>query len=207
MREDDFFSWAWPYFYYNILDDSHSYSIHPVQCNSNAFRLLNDTQICPIPIMRLLQPSLWIKIYNVGAHRSRDKCDTWTNNDIQYSLAHSCLHLSENGVIISPTVAKESFCWTNSGMFFPVLFCLLPSKKRFSTESAELIHPWSHVNTVHFHSSHVVFLLASRCSPPLTSSHLLHLYCCLVYFLFPGTTSVDQRCDDPPQPCIVGPTE
>ena len=34
MREDDFvFTWAWPYFYYIMLDDCLSYSIHPVQCN------------------------------------------------------------------------------------------------------------------------------------------------------------------------------
>ena len=53
------------------------------------------------------------------------------------------------GVIISPTVANSSFYWTNSGMFNPVLFHLLLFKKCFSTESAEWIHPWSRVNTVH----------------------------------------------------------
>jgi hypothetical protein len=66
------YSWACPYFYYSILDDCHSYSIHPVQCNSDRFSLLHDTQIFPI-LMRLLQPSIWMNIYNVGADRSRDK--------------------------------------------------------------------------------------------------------------------------------------
>jgi hypothetical protein len=38
MREDDdCFSWAWHYFSYSILDDCHSYSIHPVKCNSDRF--------------------------------------------------------------------------------------------------------------------------------------------------------------------------
>ena len=54
-------------------------------------------------------------------------------------------------------------------MFIPVSFRFLSFKKRFSTELAERIHPVSHVNTVHFHSSHVVFLLASI-SLPLTFS-------------------------------------
>jgi hypothetical protein len=100
MREDDFF--AWPYFYYSILDNCHSYSIHPDKCNSDRFRVLYDTQIFPIPIMRLLQPSQGMKVYNVGAHRLRDKFDvtdndTWTDWDIQYRLAHSCLHLADIG--------------------------------------------------------------------------------------------------------------
>ena len=61
------FLWAWPYFYYSMLDDSHSYSMYPVQCNSNRFRLLHDTQMFPSPIMRLLLPSLRMKVYNLGA--------------------------------------------------------------------------------------------------------------------------------------------
>jgi hypothetical protein len=43
----------------------------------------------------------------------------------------------QQGVIISPAVANESFYWTNSGMFIPVLFRFLPFKKCFSTESEE----------------------------------------------------------------------
>ena len=47
---------AWPYFYSSILD---WHSIHP-------------TQMFPIPIMRLLQHNLWIKVYNVGAQVKRN---------------------------------------------------------------------------------------------------------------------------------------
>jgi hypothetical protein len=107
MRKDNnnkIRSWAWPYSYYSILDDCHSYFIHPVQCNSDRFRLLCHTWIIPI---------------------------------------------------ISPTFEYKSFYWTNTGMFIPVLFCLLPFKKCFSTESAEWIHPWSRVNTVHIHSTFI----------------------------------------------------
>ena len=63
--------WEWPYFYYSMLDDCHSYSIHPAQCNINRFRLLHDSWICPILIMRLLQPSLQLNVYNVGAQVER----------------------------------------------------------------------------------------------------------------------------------------
>ena len=45
--------------------------IHPGQCNIDRSRLLHDTQICSIPIMRLLQPSLQMKVYNVGAQVER----------------------------------------------------------------------------------------------------------------------------------------
>jgi hypothetical protein len=63
----------WPYFYYWILEDCHSHSIHPAQCNINRFRLLHDTQMFPIPIMRL-KPSFRIKVYDVhvGAQVERE---------------------------------------------------------------------------------------------------------------------------------------
>ena len=71
MREDNFLgSWAWPCFYNSMLDDYHSYSIQTVQCHIDGIRLLHDIHIFTIPIMRLLQPSLWMNVYNVGAHRS-----------------------------------------------------------------------------------------------------------------------------------------
>ena len=40
LRWGHHFLWAWPYFYNSILNDCHSYPIHPVQCNINRFRLL-----------------------------------------------------------------------------------------------------------------------------------------------------------------------
>ena len=58
MREDHFFfSWARTYFYSSILDDCRSYSIHPVQRNIDRVRLLRDTHIFHVPVVRLLQPS------------------------------------------------------------------------------------------------------------------------------------------------------
>ena len=66
-----FFSCAWSYFYYGTLDDCHSYSIQPAQCYIDRFRLLHDTTYFPIPITRLLQTSLGIKVYNVGAQIER----------------------------------------------------------------------------------------------------------------------------------------
>ena len=53
--------WGRPYFYYSILDE----------CNIDRFRLLHDTCIFPVPIKRLLIPSLRMKVYNVGAHKTR----------------------------------------------------------------------------------------------------------------------------------------
>ena len=51
MREDDhFFLWAWPYFYYSILDDSHSYSIHSAQCNIDRSRRLHDSLLLYINV-------------------------------------------------------------------------------------------------------------------------------------------------------------
>jgi hypothetical protein len=47
-----------------------------------------------------LYPSLWMKVYNIGPYRLRDKfevIDTWTDCDIQYRRAHSCLHLADIG--------------------------------------------------------------------------------------------------------------
>ena len=91
------FSWPWPYFYYIIFDDSHSYSIHPVQCNSERFRLLHDTKNVPLPIMRLLQPSLGMKVYNVGAHRLRETFEVTDRDTLNTCLTHSCLHLADIG--------------------------------------------------------------------------------------------------------------
>jgi hypothetical protein len=62
---------AWPYFYCSILDDCHSYSIRPAQYTFDRFRLLHDTTYFPILITRLLQTSLGIKVYNVGAQIER----------------------------------------------------------------------------------------------------------------------------------------
>ena len=45
----------------------------------------------PLPIMRLLQSSLWMKVYNVGAHKSREEfeatgIDKWTG--LQFNFLH-----------------------------------------------------------------------------------------------------------------------
>jgi hypothetical protein len=85
------------YFYYNILDDSH---IPFTKFNVTAIGLGYWYSNFPIPIMRLLQPSLWMKVYKVSANKSRAKfeltdTDTWTY--IQYRIANSCLHLADIG--------------------------------------------------------------------------------------------------------------
>ena len=82
------------YFYYSILDDCDSYSIHPAQCNIDRFRLQHDTLILPIPIMRLLQPSLCMKVYNLGAQVKRRMSvikviDSDTFNTALHTLAYS----------------------------------------------------------------------------------------------------------------------
>lgn len=48
-----------------ILDDCHSYSVHPVQCNIDMLRLLKCF------LMRLLQNSIGIKVYKVDAQVGR----------------------------------------------------------------------------------------------------------------------------------------
>ena len=80
MREDDFC----PYFYYSMLADCHSHSIHPGQCNIDRFRLLHDTHIFRIPIMRLLQPSLGMEVYN----RLREKLER-TDSDTFSTAVHT----------------------------------------------------------------------------------------------------------------------
>jgi hypothetical protein len=58
--------------------------------NSDWFRLLYDTQFFSVPIVMLLQLSLWMKVYNVGAHRSRQKfelTDSDTFNTPLHTLA------------------------------------------------------------------------------------------------------------------------
>ena len=72
MTEDDKkLLWAWPYFYYSTLDDIH---IPFTQLNVTLIGLgyYNDTQIFPITIMSLIQPSLWMKVYKVGAQVERN---------------------------------------------------------------------------------------------------------------------------------------
>ena len=51
--------------------------------------------------MRLLQPSLGMNVYNVGAHWSREhfkvtESDTWTDSDAFNTALHS-LHLADLG--------------------------------------------------------------------------------------------------------------
>jgi hypothetical protein len=52
-------------------------------------RLLHETLIFPIPIMRLLQPSLQIKVYNVGAQVEREF------RVIKVMDSDTCLHLAD----------------------------------------------------------------------------------------------------------------
>ena len=92
------YQWSWPCAYNILLDDCNSYSIQPAQCNINGFRLLHHTNIFPIPMMTLLQPSLWIKVQ--GAQVKRHFCNQGDRRwHIQYRLAHSCLHLAYLGCV------------------------------------------------------------------------------------------------------------
>jgi hypothetical protein len=110
---------------------------------------------------------------------------TVTFNTALHTLA--CIQLTV-GVIISPTIANGSFYWTNSGMFIPV--CLF--KKRFSTKSAEWIHPWSGVNTAHSFIAAMLYsfsqstLCALLLSPlPFNAQDL----CSCMWKIFPSQTA------------------
>jgi hypothetical protein len=77
--------------YYSLLDDWHSYSIHSTECNVDRFRLLHDTHFFPIPIMRLLQPRLWMKVYNICAQSilsNKDDRQWW-----HIHIIPSCIYL------------------------------------------------------------------------------------------------------------------
>lgn len=66
-----------------------------------------------------------MKVYNVGAHGSREKFEVTDSDTFNTAL------------IIRPIVANESLYWTNSGTFIAVSLCLLPFKKSYSTESVD----------------------------------------------------------------------
>jgi hypothetical protein len=90
-------------------------------------------------------------VYSVGEHRLREKFDV-TDSDVLYRLSHSCLHLADIVQEFQMRVAIGQIQVCSS------LFCSFCFHLR---------------SVFHFHRSHVVFLLASTRSPPLTLS--LHL--------------------------------
>jgi hypothetical protein len=110
------FSWAWPYFYYSILDDCHSYSIHPVQCNMDRFRLLQDTQILPLPIMRLPQPSLWMKVSNVGT------CTLGRKSNMEVTQWQTVTHYILPCTILPASSLQINSDWKKFRHFHPVVY-------------------------------------------------------------------------------------
>jgi hypothetical protein len=92
--KDDYL-WPWIYFYCSILDDRHSYSFHPAQYNIDKFRLLDDIKMFPIPMMRLLQPRLWMKVCRCTGrevHRSRE---IWVIKMTDIDTFNTALHILE----------------------------------------------------------------------------------------------------------------
>jgi hypothetical protein len=86
---------------------------------------------------------------------------------VQYLLVHSCLHLADLGCNHESNSCKPEILLDKFRYVYPRF---VPFQKRFSTKSAEWIHPWSRINTVPCHGSHVLFLFASMRSPPLAFS-------------------------------------
>jgi hypothetical protein len=104
-------------------------------------------QLLPVPMMRLLQPSLWMKVYNVGAQRPRDKFDVTVTHGQKVTF-NTALRLtafliaSSELWVLSLVSCKREFPLDKFRYVYP---CFVPFEKGFSTESAEWVHPWSSV--------------------------------------------------------------
>jgi hypothetical protein len=109
MREGKSFLWAWPYFCYSILEDCR---IPFIQLNVTPIGLGYDMiPKCSLyPTCGWLQPSLWIKVYNVCAQVERNLSHQGDRHwHIQYRLAQSYLHLADLGCNHWSNRCKQDF--------------------------------------------------------------------------------------------------